>query len=244
MKTAEEEKAPDLKLLGFAEYRQLKEALIHNENLNAAISFVNPFSYYKMIDENYLRKGIDGFFIDGMLLEKLFRLKYGKEFDRISFDYSSIAKDFLEYCELKALTISFLGGNACEIEAFGKHIKRKYPALVVKNIRNGFFSETESVDEYIRKFNPSDIVVIGMGAPLQEEAAIKFKEQKKVRLAITCGGFITQTSARADYYYELVKKWNLRWLQRLILHSHVRNKVIATYPKFLVRFLSELLLKK
>lgn len=79
-----------------------------------------------------------------------------------------------------------------------------------------------------------------MGTPYQENFAqiIKSLNDKGI-VVLTCGGFLTQTSMRADYYYPLIKKLGLRWLQRIVMHQHVRQRVIKDYPKFLLTYLYE-----
>ncbi len=77
---------------------------------------------------------------------------------------------------------------------------------------------------------------MAMGAPLQEIAAAKIHEKNNHKLVITCGGFITQTSIKDDYYHPMSKKLGLRWLQRIVMHKHVRDKVLKKYPSFVIRY--------
>ncbi len=76
-----------------------------------------------------------------------------------------------------------------------------------------------------------------MGTPLQEEFLIRIKKAINIKILITCGGFLTQTSMFGDYYHPIIKKLGLRWLQRAILHKHVRDRLIKVYPEFLLSYL-------
>jgi N-acetylglucosaminyldiphosphoundecaprenol N-acetyl-beta-D-mannosaminyltransferase len=76
-----------------------------------------------------------------------------------------------------------------------------------------------------------------MGTPYQEDFALLAKKFLKSSFIITCGGFLTQTSIRPDYYSPLVKRLGLRWLQRAIYHKHVRRRLIVDYPKFMIRYI-------
>ena len=79
-----------------------------------------------------------------------------------------------------------------------------------------------------------------MGTPIQDQFIIEAKDScPNVKLMFTCGGFLTQTSIKSDYYHPLIKKFSLRWLQRMVMHKHVRQRVIKDYPKFLISYLYE-----
>jgi len=190
-----------------------------------------------MIKDNFEKySGLDGFFVDGALLRTCLYFKYGTKVNRISFDYSSIADDFLLFCESNKLIVSFVGATEEElINAIG-YFKARYPKLIVGFSHNGYFSSSEFT-HILHGISQSDVVIIGMGAPFQEDIAIKIKDNTNVKLAITCGGFITQTAMKKDYYHPLIKRMGLRWLQRMFLHKHVRNKVFCEYPRFIYRFI-------
>jgi N-acetylglucosaminyldiphosphoundecaprenol N-acetyl-beta-D-mannosaminyltransferase len=89
-----------------------------------------------------------------------------------------------------------------------------------------------------------DIVVLGLGTPLQERTALDLARRTTGRFFVTCGGFISQTAARGDYYHSWVKALGLRALQRIILEPHVRKRVIKDYPIFVARYLSARLSEK
>jgi N-acetylglucosaminyldiphosphoundecaprenol N-acetyl-beta-D-mannosaminyltransferase len=78
-----------------------------------------------------------------------------------------------------------------------------------------------------------------MGTPAQEEFAIYLKEHGFVSYIFTCGGFITQTAKHTDYYKDVVKKINLRWLQRATDYKHIRKRLFINYPINIVRYLIE-----
>ena len=84
-----------------------------------------------------------------------------------------------------------------------------------------------------------------MGTPIQEDFAIYCLQNSKfIKKAVTCGGFITQTAIKGDYYHPLIKKLGLRWLQRAYLHKHVRDRLFRVYPKFIFSYLLDIIRKK
>ena len=84
-----------------------------------------------------------------------------------------------------------------------------------------------------------------MGTPYQERFSVSLKKLlTSPATIITCGGFLTQTSIKADYYHPLIKKLGLRWLQRMVMHKHVRDRVLKKYPKFIFYYLYSMVRQK
>nr|WP_272674323.1 WecB/TagA/CpsF family glycosyltransferase [Providencia sp. PROV029] len=157
---------------------------------------------------------------------------------RASFDFTSIADYvFSSACKYE-LSIAFIGGSQNEIEKATQYIQKRYVNIKISYYHNGFIheNELENILNTLSK-NKTDIVICGMGTPLQEEFLIRIKKAINIKILITCGGFLTQTSMFGDYYHPIIKKLGLRWLQRAILHKHVRDRLIKVYPEFLLSYL-------
>lgn len=217
------------------------KSLLNVKTKNTYISFVNPFSYEILNDKPNLIDAVDYFFIDGNLLKFLHNLlHHDARVDRVSFDFSSIAGDVFKFCEDNNLKVGLIGSTESEIDSAITNLRSIYSTLDVRYSRNGFFeSESEMIQTSfdMNKIN-IDIVIIGMGSPHQEKYLSILKEYSNdIMLCFTCGGFLTQTALRPDYYFPLVKKFNLMWLQRIIFHKHVRDRVVKVYPKFVFKYL-------
>lgn len=207
------------------------------------VSFVNPFSYRVLIESPKIIDSIDLFYSDGSLLQKLHNIFYPKsKVDRVSFDYSSIAGKVFDFAQKNALKVALVGGTSTEISQAKVNIRACHPSLNVVYSRSGFFDdEKEKGDccDLIDKFGAT-ILIVGMGTPIQEQFLMEAKLNcPSVKLMFTCGGFLTQTAIKADYYHPIIKKLGLRWLQRVVLHKHVRHRIIKDYPRFLVTYLYE-----
>lgn len=206
------------------------------------ITFVNPFSYYKVAD---FVEAIDYVFVDGCLLQRLHNIfNVNHKVRRASFDFSSIADDVFTFCSNTAIPITLIGSSAAELNATIANLSKLYPGVDFSINLHGYFSEGE-FDDLIKKINDncaqSRVVVCGMGTPKQEELIIKLsmKVTEKNLLYFTCGGFITQTSIKTDYYHPLVKFFGVRWLQRAIFFPHVRRRLVNDYPRFVLRYIAE-----
>lgn len=201
------------------------------------VSFVNPFSYMELVRQRDLIDDIDYLFSDGSMLCK-FHQFFFKKIERASFDYSSIADFFFKILIEQHKSIAIIGAKDDEVFGAATRIQNRFPTLDINYVRNGYVKGSE--DKILSELNAikPDVVLLGMGSPYQEIFSKHLKEKlSSPNLIITCGGFLTQTSIKDDYYHPIIKKLGLRWLQRIVLHSHVRERVLKEYPKFTIKYL-------
>lgn len=209
---------------------------LKEEQRSPIISFVNPFSYVKMEERKDLVDEVDYFFSDGAMLCFFHNLFY-KRIKRASFDYSSVADPFFKYLEDKNFSVAIIGAKKNEIDLCVARIRQRHPRLKVVYFRDGYYSDIKIVSDDLNRLSP-DFLLLGLGAPFQEISAVEYRRRGlPSKCIITCGGFITQTSIRADYYHSWIKALGLRWLQRMFLHRHVRVRVFKDYPIFILRYL-------
>ncbi|NQY88481.1 MAG: WecB/TagA/CpsF family glycosyltransferase [Colwellia sp.] len=215
------------------------EEILASDNTSANIvSFVNPFSYSLIAKRAELIHGIDYWFVDGMALCYLTNLRRKNKITRASFDLSSVGNNFLSFAADNALKVAFIGGAENEIELACQNLIKLFPNLNIVYSHHGFIKN--NFDDIYAQINNSgaNYIVVGMGTPMQEKFAIGCRDAcLNLTLIITCGGFITQTAIKPDYYHPLIKKFGLRWLQRAYLHKHVRERLIKDYPSFIIRYI-------
>jgi N-acetylglucosaminyldiphosphoundecaprenol N-acetyl-beta-D-mannosaminyltransferase len=205
------------------------------------ITFVNTFSYYQLLDSDCPIDKIDCIFVDGYLQVILHNFFHKKKINRASFDFSSLANDFFDYAIKNNLKLALIGAKEDEIIAAIYNLENKYSGLKFLYFRDGYFdNETDKYKAYdvLRQMN-IDVVLLGMGTPAQEEFAIYLKEHGLMSYIFTCGGFITQTAKHIDYYKSIIKKTNLRWLQRAFEYKYVRKRLFINYPINIARYLFE-----
>ena len=203
------------------------------------VSFVNPFSY-RLIAQGSLIDDVDSWYVDGALLVRMSNLfrSSTRKIDRVSFDYSSVAHEVFDYAVRKNYKVAIIGGEAGEASAAAGFFCRRHRGLEIGFVRHGQ-SILDNVDILAQEIACAGckVVLLGLGTPLQENVGNKLKESGMVAQLFTCGGFITQTAMGGDYYHPVVKKFGLRWLQRAMLHKHVRQRLIRMYPKFILFYL-------
>lgn len=193
--------------------------MFSNKSEATLITFCNPFSFQIIKKNSNFQLSLEAMnhvYADGILLCKLLKLK-GKKVQRLSFDGNSIAPAVFQYCSEKNKKIALIGGNLTEILNATEKIKNQYD-LNIDYIRNGYFNNRiellTSQDEIINK--NIDVVIIGMGSPLQEQYLIDLKNKGFKGVGFTCGGYITQIASKnLEYYPKFVNKFNLRAFYRL-----------------------------
>lgn len=225
-----------IKLSSLEHLDDIYEHISNNSSLVLA-TFVNAFSYYDLTDK--MVDQIDYFFSDGIFLTKLNNSFNKEKVNRISFDSTSMAYSFFDYCCTNKLRVGLVGATSEEISNFSCFIQTKYPELCLNLVSPGFFAEGEK-EVVVEQALSCDVVIIGMGFPYQENFLLRLKEQHvsgdRLRFAITCGGFFTQHQSR-DYYPKLIDRLELRWFYRLLFTSHVRKKFFSKYPQFFIRYI-------
>jgi N-acetylglucosaminyldiphosphoundecaprenol N-acetyl-beta-D-mannosaminyltransferase len=207
---------------------------------SATVTFLNPYSYL------IARKNLDCFeqfshiFIDGILLLRFMKLAGFAVGERTSFDYTSIANAVFQSALSNKQSIFVVGSTDNHIKRFICHVNQKYPQLIVAGCHSGFFDGEDGrrlVIRNIANINP-DIVLCGMGTPLQEYFLLDLAREGWSGIGYTCGGFIHQTATAGGHYYpDWINRYNLRSPYRAYTEPKLLKRYLLDYPLFLVLFL-------
>ncbi len=202
------------------------------------VTFLNPFSYYQCRKSPDAIRQFDHIYIDGMLLVRLLNLVFPRKFTRISFDMTSAAPVLFERWSQNGKRVYFVGSTPDAIEGFVRTIGAAYPALKIDGYRNGYFKGDERA-ALIRELaeRKPDVIVVGMGTPLQEQLLLDIRQAGWQGCGYTCGGFIHQTSGKTQYYPKILDKLNLRWMYRIYDEPKLFKRYALYYPLAVMQFL-------
>ena len=199
------------------------------------ITYINNFSYVKLRAINI--EGFTHIGVDGVLFKNIYNFFSGrKKIRRTSFDFTSNAPQFFGFVERNRLKTCFIGGSDAEISNFQSMVEGLAPDHEAFAFYSGFpldngFSSWEVYLDHIgvSKF---DVVVLGLGTPLQEEIGMLIMESDDNVSTVTCGGFISQCSINNGFQYwpHILDKLNLRWPYRMIKEPHVLRRLVFDYP--------------
>lgn len=206
------------------------------EKKGKIVTFLNPYYLERLKLYTALYAKFDYICSDGILPIFLNKFFGCSKSTRISFDMTSLAKDVFEQDSPNiSLKIYFIGSTQENIESFVTLIKQIYPKIKVCGFHHGYIKDFNNISEIVIESNPN-IVIIGMGAPLQDEFAIYLKEQGFKGTIYTCGGFFHQTVKNINYYPYWINKLNLRALYRMIKEPYVIKRVLVYYPIFVINY--------
>jgi N-acetylglucosaminyldiphosphoundecaprenol N-acetyl-beta-D-mannosaminyltransferase len=130
-----------------------------------------------------------------------------------------IIPKLLSECEQQNLSVFFLGSKPQNIATALNNQKAKYPNLNFSGY-HGYFDqndilENQIVIEKINQFKP-DILIVGMGMPLQELWIQKNYENLETLVIIPCGAVIDRLAGLVPNSPKWMSDAGLEWLYRLI----------------------------
>lgn len=136
----------------------------------------------------------------------------------------------MEKAKENHLRIFLLGSEEDTIEQAVQTINKNFPHIEIVGYRDGYFN-SEDESEIISQINNAgaDILLIGMGCPLQEFFSLRNRRKLKTSLIWNVGGLFDFVSGKRSRAPLFIRKLRLEWLHRLCLHPKLlwkRNVVI------------------
>lgn len=210
------------------------------ELIGKNVTFVNPFSYLELANPNNGVKLKEfTIFADGIGVVYPYNIFLKAEIGRFSFDNTSIAPSVFEFAQKNGLGISLVGGKPGIASKSAELFINKYPSLKIENSFSGYFNSDNPKIKVLEKLAKSDIVIVGMGVPLQEKFLLELRQMNWTGTGFTCGGFLEQTTEKGMIYYPTwADKSNLRWFYRLLDEpNRLSRRYLIIYPRFFLLFI-------
>ena len=125
-------------------------------------------------------------------------------------------------CEMAAANgySMFLFGARPGVAALAQQtLQKDYPSLRIAGTRNGYFNDTAEEKELIRELNllKPDILLVALGAPLQEKWIAGHGDELACHLMIGVGGLFDFCSGRLRRAPRWMREIGLEWLFRTIM---------------------------
>lgn len=150
--------------------------------------------------------------------------------ERISgIDISNI---LLSYANELKKSIFIFGSTDEVLNLVRENIFKKHPNINILGASNGYVEDKNRVVDEIAKLKP-DIILVGLGVPLQEELVFNSLNKFKKGIFIGVGGALDVISGKKKRAPEFFIKYNIEWLYRII-QEPVR---IKRFFKYNIRFL-------
>ena len=207
---------------------------------SGAATFLNPHSYLSLRSRPDLLANFDALYLDGISMVRAVRA-IGVRVERRSFDMTSLAPVVLGEASRRGSPLAVVGGEPGVAEKALAALRDAIGSFDVPVASSGYFAdglERSALMSRIRAANP-EVVLVGMGAPHQEEFVRDLLNTGWRGTVYTCGGFLHQTADSEDavYYPVLFDRLNLRWLYRILREPQLLPRYLLRYPWFALVFL-------
>jgi N-acetylglucosaminyldiphosphoundecaprenol N-acetyl-beta-D-mannosaminyltransferase len=143
------------------------------------------------------------------------------------------------------MTLFLLGGSMGVADTAAQRLKERYPQLQIVGTMHGFFNKGKPHDEnrevirMINQANP-DLLLVGMGMPLQEQWLMENWHELNPRVAITCGALFEYISGDLRRGPQWMTDNYLEWLARMIISpKRYTKRYLRDNPLFLYRVLKQ-----
>lgn len=147
---------------------------------------------------------------------------------------------FANYSELNGLSWYLVGSKPGVIDEATNLLLKKHPKLIIKGFHHGYIGDEKIENGLIRdiKEKTPNVLILGMGMPVQERFLLRNFKELSFNVALTGGAVFDYVSGIAkmtpDIYYKLKIEWLFRFMQeprRLFYRYFIGN------PKFMIRVL-------
>ena len=204
------------------------------------ITFVNPQAC--ALGEQYddyiqLLESFDIVTCDGIGMVKAARAGGARNTQRESFDFTSLAGAVCQWAAQTGRQVGLVGGKPGVTEQAATVLMQKYQGLQIAACYSGFGQSPVEARQFFLD-SQTDIIICGMGAPLQERFLLQLVADGWRGIGFTCGGFLDQVITGDSYYPGWVDRLNLRFLYRLTKEPRrLWRRYLADYQVFIRRYI-------
>jgi N-acetylglucosaminyldiphosphoundecaprenol N-acetyl-beta-D-mannosaminyltransferase len=191
--------------------------------------------------------GADVVFCDGAGVMLAARMLGGRIPARIT--YAAWIWRLADFAAAEGFSLYFLGARPGVAQEAARRLRERYPGLRIVGIRHGYFdhsagsAENEAILEEINAAAP-DILLVGLGMPLQEVWLTQNRQRLDAGVALSGGAAFDYASRRVRRGPRLLTESGLEWLARLVQEPRrLWRRYLLGNPLFLLRVLRQLLRK-
>lgn len=208
---------------------------------------VNAHALNLAYEQPWLRRFFnqaDAVFPDGS--GALFAARFQERAFRERITYADWMWDLAEMCARGGYSLYFLGGRPGVAASAAKALQVRNPDLRIVGTHHGYFEKSmDSIDnqavvDEINRLRP-DILLVGMGMPLQERWLDENWEQLEVHVGLTAGAAFDYVSGRLRRPPRFLTDHGLEWLGRLLIEPRrLWRRYVLGIPKYSWRVLRQL----
>jgi len=172
---------------------------------------------------------------DGFGVDIASKMKFGRKFPE-NLNGTDFVPHFLGASQNK-LRIFLLGARLHAVRAAARRMSETWPQHEIAGVRDGYFRDEAQILDVCRAINRSkaDVVLVGLGNPLQEQWISRYGPHLEARLLIAVGAlfdFLGGNVRRAPMW---IRKARCEWIYRLaqeprrLLHRYLVGNAVFLY---------------
>jgi N-acetylglucosaminyldiphosphoundecaprenol N-acetyl-beta-D-mannosaminyltransferase len=187
-------------------------------------------------------------FCDGSGVRLAARLLGERIPERIT--YADWMWQLADFAEREGLSLFLLGARPGVAERAAARLEEWRPNLKIAGVHHGYFDQTvgasgnEAIVAEINVARP-DLLLVGLGMPLQERWLMQNWDRLDARVALTGGAVFDYVSGELKRGPRVLTDNGFEWLARLLIEpGRLWRRYVVGNPIFLVRVLVQRLTKK
>jgi N-acetylglucosaminyldiphosphoundecaprenol N-acetyl-beta-D-mannosaminyltransferase len=187
--------------------------------------------------------GAEVVFCDGVGVMLAARILGRRIPERIT--YAEWTWQLADFAAARGFSLYFLGARPGVAQVAARRLKKRYPGLRIAGARHGYFdhsagsAENEAVVDEINTVAP-DILLVGLGMPLQDRWLMENWQRLDVHVALTGGAVFDYVSGRLRRGPRLLTDNGFEWLARLLAEPRrLWRRYLVGNPLFLLRVLRQ-----
>jgi N-acetylglucosaminyldiphosphoundecaprenol N-acetyl-beta-D-mannosaminyltransferase len=159
--------------------------------------------------------------------------------------YADWAWRLAAFAEAEGLSLFLLGAGPGVAERAAQRLRMLHPGLRISGVEHGYFDHSPGSREnraVLRKVNAArpDILIVGLGMPLQERWLMENRGAIDANVALTGGAVFDYVSGGVRRGPRLLTDNGFEWLARLIVDPHrLWRRYLLGNPLFLLRVLGQ-----
>lgn len=145
----------------------------------------------------------------------------------------------LERCAQRGWPVFFLGAGPGVAAKAARMLEDRFPGLKVAGTHDGFFKTDEDAIAAIRG-SGAEVVLVGMGNPLQERWIDRCLDRTGARIGVGVGAFFDFITGEVPRAPSWMNRFGLEWVHRLAQEpKRMWRRYILGNPKFVWRTLKQ-----
>ena len=145
----------------------------------------------------------------------------------------------LDKAARKGWRVFFLGAAPGVAERAAEMLRDKHPGLTVAGTLDGYFESDEAAIGAIKE-SGADVLLVGMGNPLQERWIDRCLDRTGARVAIGVGAFFDFVTGEVPRAPHWMNRYGLEWVHRLLQEpKRMWRRYLVGNPKFVWRNLKQ-----